>query len=274
VITLRDGDAGWDGRCTNDPYAGDGLGIAPGVVSMFFARAAGKTPIVIELHDSAPGNDDIEDYDGTTEASLALPSGRLVLESECDQDEVKLAPGTYRARVYYGNEDTCHYDDEDGANHVRVALFPGIDTPLQVLNPKQKNGDAPVEQYRGGRNEQELMQMLSSISNSHRCLATVALLRLGRLDLAKAAAADAAASVRSVFASALWFAGSDAESPLLEIAQGEDAELRLRAAQSLGMLASPGAESVLQHLQDDPDNNVRRVAESALEDWQQRRRRR
>ena len=271
VLTLRDGETDWDGSWTNeDSFGEDGVGVALGVVSMTsFTRAAGHTPVIVELHADAPDESDLDDYNGVVEVDLSLPSGRLVLANENDEIEVAvLEAGIYRARVYYGDDDTCHYDEDDGANHVRVALFPGPSVGLRVLKA-MSNQDDPIEEYTGARSEAQLLQWLGAESTSHRCLATVALLRMGKLDLVAASIESAPPTVGRLFASALGFAGPSAWPFLLDLAKRDDADLRTRTVQSLRMLRTEAAVELVGRLaKDDADDTVRRAAEDVMEYWE------
>jgi hypothetical protein len=93
-------------------------------------------PVVVDVL-AAPPSDDLDAWDQVVEASIEVPTGRLVIDGPIswqpgDSFEVDLAPGTYRARVYYGGVGTPDVD------HYRIALWPthGYDEP-QVLRAAQ-----------------------------------------------------------------------------------------------------------------------------------------
>ena len=269
VLQFKDAKTKVDGIWTNDPFDDKerGLGIAKGSIWMTdFSRGGGSVPILTEVHLATPANDDLDDYDGVIEGTLALPSGLMSIENESGSvATVKVPPGVYRVRVHYGNKDTGRYDYADGAEHARLVLFASPEKPVKVLKPIE-NEDEPVRQYRGKRSAAELTKMLAAESTSHRCLAAVALLRLGQLDRVLAALDGAPDAVKRVAASALWFAGEPAEPQLAAFAKDKDADTRARAAQSLGFLKSAGAKPILKDMLKDSDANVKNAATSALED--------
>ncbi len=267
VLQFKDSNSKLSGIWTNDPFTTDkGLGTAEGSIWMTdFSRAAGNVPVLMERHSTPPAADDLDDYDGVIEGTLALPSGKMSVENESGtQATVRVSSGTYRARVYYANKDTCRYDYSDGADHARLVLFRAAPGPVRILKPIE-NEDDPVREYRGERSEAELGDMLGAESTSHRCVAAVALLRLGRIDRVQGALASSPMSMKRVFTSALWFAGARAEPILATLAKDADADIRTRAAQSLGFLKSRGAKRIVAPLVDDEDEWVRDAAEAVLD---------
>jgi len=268
VVTLKDSTTDWDGAWTNDPFGKEnGIGVAEGVVSLVdFARAAGNTPILFEIHPHAPAVDDKDDYDGVLEASIRLPSGTLSLENESGTAATVTLPGAgdWRLRAYFANSDTAQYDYEDGGEHARIVLFPGAPAAIAVLKPRAVEGEV-VREYKGGRSDAELEAMLAVPNVSHRCLATVALLQRGKLDAVRAAATKPGA-VRRIFASTVWFAGAGAEAVLTELANDVDPDVRARSAQSIGFLQAKALLPILETLTQDPDDTVRRYAANAIED--------
>ncbi len=170
-----------------------------------------------------------------------------------------------KAKSAASDKDTGRYDYADGAEHARLVLFASPEKPIEVLKPIE-NVDEPVRPYRGKRSTAELTKRLAAESTSHRCLAAVALLRLGQLDRVIAALDGSPDAVRRVTASALWFAGEAAQPQLAAFAKDNDTDIRARAAQSLGFLQSAGAKPILKDLLKDSDAKVKNAAQSALED--------
>jgi hypothetical protein len=238
VLTFKDAAVAWDGSWSNDAsFVDDGVGLADGVVSLTsFCRAAGSTPIIVERWPAAPPDDDLDDYDLVVEATLAVPSGELSIENESgEQGKVRIPPGTYRVRAHYANEDSCTYDGDDGANHVRVSLFPEAAAPHVQLRKKEL-GDTPVRTYIGKRSEVELISMLEGGNISHGCLAAVALVRLAKLAPLRERAGHVPLSVRRVLASVAWLAGAAAIPLLQSMTESSDEDVRERAEQSLARL--------------------------------------
>lgn len=113
------------------------LGVAPGIICLHTARNL-TVPLEVELRDQAPTND-LAGWDRVVEASLSLPSGVLVLHGPTDYlpdaPHLPLPPGTYRVRAYFGGLDTLSPDGLEGADHYKVALWPGEEQEPTVLLP-------------------------------------------------------------------------------------------------------------------------------------------
>jgi hypothetical protein len=269
VLQFKDAETKLEGIWTNDPFGDDnkGLGVAEGSIWMTdFSRAAGKVPILVEVHSKPPAGDDLDDYDGVIEGTLALPSGQISIENESGrQAAVKVPPGTYGVRVHYAGKDTCRYDYSDGAEHARLVLFASPAGTVKILKPIE-NTDDPVREYRGKRTEEDLIKMLDAQSTSHRCVAAIALLRLGHLDRVLNALASSPVAVKRVATSGLWFAGEKAQPQLAVFARDEDGDIRTRAAQSLGFLKSASARPTLEAMLEDDEETVKEAAQAALEE--------
>ncbi|REK88251.1 hypothetical protein DY245_22375 [Streptomyces inhibens] len=86
-----------------------------------------------------PPADDVEfqQAEHVTQASLALPSGRLLISMQEFDDElprIRLTPGTYAVRVYSNGLHTISEDGLDGEDRYHVVLWPmDEDHPAQVL---------------------------------------------------------------------------------------------------------------------------------------------
>lgn len=79
-------------------------------------------PVVLDLLDGSPSQD-VDGWDQVVDASIQIPTGRLVIDGPISWQpgtsfEIDLAPGTYRARVYYGGLTTPEQD------HYLIALWP------------------------------------------------------------------------------------------------------------------------------------------------------
>jgi hypothetical protein len=101
----------------------------PGLIGVGTARYD-DVPVAIDVL-AGPSSRDIDGWDQVLEASVAIPTGRLVIDGPISYQpgtsfEVDLPPGTYRARVYFGGLTT---PDQD---HYRVALWlqPMYDQPV------------------------------------------------------------------------------------------------------------------------------------------------
>lgn len=274
---LRDAAARWSGDWTNArTFVEDTVGVGDGVIGPTdISRAAGLMPVIVELLDGPPGDDDIEDYDGVVDVSIELRTGVLELEGDGDVFENGLAvaprlgltlePGSYRVRVAYANNDTSRYDYADGADHVRLSLWRAPSKPL-VVHKKKENEDYPVREYRGRRTKAELLAYLEGPSISHRCLAVVALARQGETAaLAEVIANNPFDSVLRTYLAALGFAGEGALPLLEEETHRQDRDLKLRIAQSLRLVGGEAAKKMALELAEDTEFGMLRDAADAVE---------
>lgn len=105
---------------------------APGSLGILAAKNW-FVPVTIEVAQAAPEIDD-DAWDHIVEATLTLPSGRLVLAGGPtpgrDQPPVDLPPGTWRVLILMGNLDRTAIEAV-GDDYYKVVLWPG-DGPLVV----------------------------------------------------------------------------------------------------------------------------------------------
>jgi hypothetical protein len=102
------------------------LGVARGTVCILTARNF-TVPLTVQIRANAPA-DDFAEWDRVVEARLDLPSGCIVVHGPTDYfpgaSRIAVAPGVYRARVYYGGLATVSADEFEGEDHYRVDLWP------------------------------------------------------------------------------------------------------------------------------------------------------
>lgn len=100
-----------------------------------------SVPVELEILDASP-SDDFEKWSHVAEASLDLPSGKLLIEDGTGSsiDEIILLAGTYRVRAYFGNLDKLSSDGLDGDDYYKLALWSSPFEEIKVL-----------KQYQGGR---------------------------------------------------------------------------------------------------------------------------
>ena len=114
--------------------------IAPGTVGIGTVRNT-DVPIVMEIHDHEP-RDDLSEWDHVVEASLDVPSGKIVIAGCTDYfpDAMRLdvPPGCYRVRVSYGSLDALSEDKLSGDDHYRLQLWPGIKDNPKILKQRPK----------------------------------------------------------------------------------------------------------------------------------------
>ncbi len=102
------------------------IAVAPGIIGISTARNT-TVPVSVDILNVQP-NDDFTDWDHVAEASLEVPSGRIVIAGCSDYfpDAKRLAvpSGSYRVRVYYGGLDGISEDGLDGEDHYSVIMWP------------------------------------------------------------------------------------------------------------------------------------------------------
>jgi len=111
------------------------LAVAPGTIRVGTVRQM-TVPVVVEVFDAEP-NEDATTWDQVNECTLDVQSGRIVIAG-CtdyfpDAARIDVLPGSYRARLYYGNLDALSDDGLDGDDHYKVVLWRAAPGPLKVL---------------------------------------------------------------------------------------------------------------------------------------------
>ncbi len=92
----------------------------------------GIVPIEVEVTESAPISNDGE-WDHIAECSLRLSKGNLDLQSTTSSDGLKLKPGDYRARIFYGGLTTIDEAGLKGKDHYRVVFWPAKASKKEVI---------------------------------------------------------------------------------------------------------------------------------------------
>ena len=111
------------------------LALAPGTIGVGTVRNMG-VPVTIEILDTEP-EEDFALWEQINECSIDVPSGKIVVAG-CtdyfpDAARISVEPGTYRARVFYGDLDTLSEDGLDGDDKYKVILWCGETVEPQVL---------------------------------------------------------------------------------------------------------------------------------------------
>jgi hypothetical protein len=110
------------------------LAVAPGVVGIGTISNV-TVPVVIEIAGEAP-EAKWDAWDHVVEASLELPSGRLVVLGGADYfpvaPRISVAPGTYRVRSHVASGQQSDAELSTG-EHYRVVLWPAPSSDVHVL---------------------------------------------------------------------------------------------------------------------------------------------
>jgi|SRR5579863_1893068 len=112
------------------------LAVAPGTVGVGTVRNM-NVPVVVEIADGAPPDDDLSVWDQANECDLDVPSGRLAIAG-CtdyfpDASRIELPPGSYRARIYYGKLNTLSTNGLEGDDHYKIVLWSAPPGPLKIM---------------------------------------------------------------------------------------------------------------------------------------------
>ena len=116
------------------------LALAPGTIGVGTVRNM-TVPVTVEVHDSEPKEDSAL-WEQINECGIDVPSGKIVVAGCTDYfpeaARISVEPGTYRARIYYGDLDTLSEDGLDGDDKYKVALWRGEKIEARVI--KQRIG--------------------------------------------------------------------------------------------------------------------------------------
>jgi len=112
------------------------LALALGIIGIETFRDM-TVPVFIELRDSAPIDDNFDDWDHVNECNINVPSGRIVVagcsDYFVDAHRISVTPGCYKAQIYYGGLDTLSDNGLQGEDHYRVVLWLGDFDEAKVL---------------------------------------------------------------------------------------------------------------------------------------------
>lgn len=99
-----------------------------------------EVPVVVELKDNEP-SDESSSWDHVVEASIEMHNDELEVSDGMPGNPsiiMKIAPGTYRARIHFGNLKEEGKDAEEGDDHYLIQIWPAPFAPISVL--KQWDG--------------------------------------------------------------------------------------------------------------------------------------
>jgi len=123
------------GDAWTEQAVSDLLALAPGTIGIGTVRNM-DVPVDVEIL-GGPPREDLAQWDHVMECGIDVPSGRLVIAGCADYfpDAARLhiAPGTYRARIHYGDLDSLSDDGLDGDDHYKVVLWVSDDMSRRVI---------------------------------------------------------------------------------------------------------------------------------------------
>ena len=111
--------------------------LAPARGSVRIGTARNTTvPVELRVEAEEPATE-FQGYDHVAEASIDVPSGRLVIAGNSDYwpdaARIELAPGSYRVRVLYRGLATVSEDGLGGDDSYALVLWPAPPAPTGVL---------------------------------------------------------------------------------------------------------------------------------------------
>jgi hypothetical protein len=119
------------------------LAIAPGTIGVGTVRDT-HVPVVVEIVDQVPDLY-LSDWDQVNECTIEVSSGRIVIAGCTDYFpdalRIDVPPGSYRARVCYGQLNSVAANGLEGDDNYTIVLWSASPAPLTVLKqePKSKN---------------------------------------------------------------------------------------------------------------------------------------
>src|SRR5688572_10494430 len=113
----------------------DLLATAPGTIGVGTVRDM-DVPVEVELLQSAP-SESFDRWDQVNECDIEIKSGTIVIAGCTDYfpeaARIKVEPGSYRARVYYGKLNSLTEDGLEGDDHYKAALWMSEPGGLHIL---------------------------------------------------------------------------------------------------------------------------------------------
>jgi hypothetical protein len=111
------------------------LAVGPDLIAVGTARNM-TVPVELEVLPSEPV-DDFNAWDQVIACSVMFPTGTLILfgcaQEPSEAERLRIAPGSYAARVSYARLADLSDDGLEGDDHYRVQLWPGPPAPVNVL---------------------------------------------------------------------------------------------------------------------------------------------
>jgi hypothetical protein len=115
------------------------LAVTEGTIGVGTVRNM-TVPVFIEVADGEPELSEADDWDQVNECDLMVRSGHIVVAG-CtdyfpDAARIDVPPGSYRARLYYGNLNSQSENGLEGDDKYRIVLWRAASAPLKVLKQR------------------------------------------------------------------------------------------------------------------------------------------
>ncbi len=118
-----------------DQHLSDRVWVCPQMIVMFTARNA-TVPVVLEIGNTTPDDQDLTNWDHVVEASIEVVSSALTIAGLNDTIELihhGYLNTTYRVRMYHANLDKLSEDGLDGDDHYQIVIWPDAYKDVVVL---------------------------------------------------------------------------------------------------------------------------------------------
>jgi hypothetical protein len=205
----------WDGQYENEPGE-EGLGLAPGIVSILCSRSEGPVPVFLEIHSRAPELGPVR-FCKIVEAPIEIESGELRILGEQNTEgepglEFSIEPGPFILRISFADLDTVRSGSDHGAEHYWLELYPMTELwqglSFEVLRPYETLEQAITEDH-SFQDVEALHWLAQDPSPSIRCSCIVALARQKQFKAVQhLALTDSSRCVRMVAVGALALMGA------------------------------------------------------------------
>ena len=122
---------------TNDAVS-NLLAVAPGTIGVGTVRNM-DVPVEVKIVESEP-METFDEWDQVNECDIEIQSGTIVIAG-CtdyfpDAARIQVEPGSYRARLYYGQLNSLSEDGLDGDDHYRVVLWKREPKGMEVVKKR------------------------------------------------------------------------------------------------------------------------------------------
>ena len=101
-----------------------------------------EVTVEVEIVEAEP-SETFEAWDQVNECDIEIMSGSTVIAGCTDYfpeaARIKVKPGSYRARIYYGSLDSLSEDGLDGDDHYKLVLWMSEPKGLRVLKGRSES---------------------------------------------------------------------------------------------------------------------------------------
>ncbi len=111
------------------------VAVIDGVIGVITRRNT-DVPVVVEVNE-AETFESYQEWEQVTDCSINIVSGQLIVAGATDDlangARIKVKPGTYRVRIFYGGLDSVSANGLDGEDRYKIVLWPGSLAKVMVV---------------------------------------------------------------------------------------------------------------------------------------------